>query len=134
MTAEFDGWGYLHLLDADTLEHLDFLATPASVREPFATAYGVMSVHDPTADRHRNLAYLAWYSAGLRVARFGQNGIRETGHWVAPKIDLWGAVMGYDVSRKGKGLPGGTRVILTSDRDFGLRIFRYTGPGAANVP
>ena len=30
--------------------------------------------------------------------------------------------------------PGGERLIAGSDRDFGLQIFRYTGPGAAQPP
>lgn len=130
----FDGWGYVHLLDADTMEHLDALAPDFTSRAAFDTGFGWLSVHDPVADPDRDLAYMAWYAGGLRVARFGRWGIEEVGHYVTTGADYWGAAVGDDDSRRGKGLPGGTRVILVADRSYGLRIFRYVGPGAANVP
>lgn len=85
--------------------------------------------------RNKDLAYFSWYSAGLRVATFGRNGIQEVGHYIAEGgNDFWGV---YPVCAgqcllneqdQGRGRNNEKRpLILASDRDSGLWIFRYTG-------
>ena len=67
------------------------------------------------------LAYFSWYSAGFRVASFDATGIQEVGHYIDPKgNNVWGVALAEDQN--------GDRIVLASDRDFGLFIFRYTGP------
>lgn len=123
-TSVFDGWGYVHLLDARTLGNLDtYVAAPA--RKPAnASGQGVLSVHEVATDRRRghNIGYLAYYEAGLRVIKFSRaNGIREVGRFLARAgNDFWGV----QLIRRGDRRP----LILMSDRSSGLWIFKYTGP------
>jgi hypothetical protein len=57
-----------------------------------------------------------------RVARFDESGNEEIGHFIDENgNDFWGLIPWFD-PRDGK------RIILLSDRDSGLWIFRYTGP------
>jgi hypothetical protein len=120
-TARFDGWGGVRLLDAATLDEIDAYAIPEALDERFATGYGDLSVHEVATDPDRSLAYLSWYAGGLRVLRFGRNGLREVGHYIDPQgNDFWGV----EVHR----YANGRKYVLASDRDSGLWIFRYTGP------
>ena len=67
------------------------------------------------------LAYFSWYSGGLRVAEYDSSGITEVGRYIDPEgNNFWGVALAED--------PNGDRIILASDRDYGLFIFRYTGP------
>ena len=67
-----------------------------------------------------NLAYASYYSGGLRVVNFGDGGIQEVGRYIdAAGNNFWGVEQFTS---------GGQRLIAASDRDFGLYIFRYTGP------
>ncbi len=122
-TSTFDGWGTVHLLNADTLEEVDNFSIPEAIDPDHAAGSGTMSVHEVATDKAENLAYLSWYDAGMRVVRFGENGIEEVGHYIAEGgNDFWGV----EVHR----LPGDateTTYILGSDRDSGLWIFKYTG-------
>ena len=124
-TARFDGWGYVHLLDAQTLQELDQYAPPGVLEEQFASGYGDLTVHEVATDPSTNLAYFSWYANGFRVARFSEKGIKESGHYIDAKgNDLWGV----DVHT----MTNGRRLIFGSDRDSGLFIFRYTGPGGCD--
>ncbi|HEX2031072.1 MAG TPA: hypothetical protein VHL78_06705 [Actinomycetota bacterium] len=120
----FDGWGYVHLLDANTLQEIDAYAVPEALDPAFQSGFGNLTVHEVQTDPRPkvNLAYFSYYDAGLRVAKFGKNGIEEVGHYIADGgNDFWGiepAQLG-----KSKGQP----LLLMSDRDSGLWIFRYTG-------
>jgi len=74
----------------------------------------------PTADDESGLAYFSWYSGGFRVAEFNEFGIEEVGAFIDQGgNDFWGVALAED--------PNGDRIVLASDRDFGLYIFRYTG-------
>jgi hypothetical protein len=121
--AFFDGWGYMHLLDANTLERIDSYAVRPSKQERHAAA-GVfpLSIHELTSDPRRRikLAYSAYYQAGARVFSFKNSRIRERGHFI-PKggADFWGV----EVAPRGKKRP----LALFSDRHFGLYITKYTG-------
>ncbi|HET9441838.1 MAG TPA: hypothetical protein VFO65_00870, partial [Acidimicrobiales bacterium] len=120
-SSEFDGWGYVHLLDASSLETVDSYAIPEALDPAHATGSGVMSVHEVAMDKSEDLAYVSWYDAGMRVLRFGPGGIEEVGHYIAEGgNDFWG-VEAYRAPDSEETL------ILGSDRDSGLWILRYTG-------
>lgn len=117
--AAFGGWGYVHLLDARTLTEIDAYAVPEALDETFATGLQGLSVHEVAVDPAANLAYLAYHNAGFRVLRFGPEGLREVGHFIDEAgNNLWGV----EVAR------GHGRLVLASDRNVGLYLFRYTGP------
>lgn len=119
----YDGWGYVRLLDAATLEEIDTYAVPEGIDPAFATGFGTLSVHEVATDKADDLAYISYYDAGFRVVRFGADGITEVGHYIdVGGNDFWGV--------EAHRLPGDateTTYALLSDRDFGLYIFRYTG-------
>ena len=122
-TSTFDGWGTIHLLDAKTLEEIDNYSIPEAIDPAYAAGFGAMSVHEVATDKAENLAYLSWYDAGIRVIRFGPNGIEEVGHYIDPNgNDFWGVE-----AHRLPGDPTETTYILGSDRDSGLWIFKYTG-------
>jgi hypothetical protein len=121
-SAEFDGWGYVRLLDTKTMGQIDAYAIHEALDEDFAQGFGDLSVHEVAVDdRRRGLAYLSYYAGGLRVIRYGAHGIEEVGHYIHENgNNLWG-VETHRLPR------GGKTLILASDRDSGLWIFRYTG-------
>ncbi len=126
--ASFDGWGYAHLYDAETSEELDAFAIPESLDERYASGFGDLSIHEFATDPTENLAYSSYYAGGMRVFQFGRDiGLRQTGAYIDDEgSNFWGVEQFTT--------PGGERLIAGSDRDFGLQIFRYTGPGAAAPP
>lgn len=125
--AVFDGWGYVRLLDARTLEQIDAYAIDEALDPQYGTGYGALSVHEVAVDPwNKDIAYLSYYAGGLRVIKYGNNGIEEVGRYIAEGgNDFWGV----EVHRLPKGTPkyGKETLILASDRDTGLWIFRYTG-------
>jgi hypothetical protein len=121
----FDGWSGVRLMDAKTLEEIDAYWVSESMNPAFASGFGTLSVHEVATSRDdANLAYLSYYHAGMRVIRFGDNGITEVGRF----IDTGGSnFWGVEAHR----LPGDEtekEYFLGSDRDIGLYIFEYTGP------
>jgi len=125
-SAEFDGWGYVRLLDRRTMEEIDAYAIDEALDEDFAQGFGDLSVHEVAVDpRRAGLAYLSYYSGGLRVIRYGADGIEEVGHYIDDNgNNFWGV----EVHRlPGRGRWSDKTLILASDRDSGLWIFRYTG-------
>jgi len=78
-------------------------------------------VHEVAVDpNHKRRAYLSYYSGGLRVIEYGRGGIKEIGRFIAKGgNNFWGV----EVHR----LRDGRQVVLASDIDGGLWIFRYTG-------
>jgi hypothetical protein len=123
----FDGWGYAHLYDANTMQELDAFAV-AEARDPrFAGGFGDLSIHETANDPVTNLAYISYYNAGFRVLSFGAGGLTEVGRFIDDRgNNLWGVDVMTDKQ--------GGRLILASDRDYGLYVFRYTGPGAVRAP
>jgi len=122
----FDGWGYVHLLNASTLAEIDAYAVPEGLDPAFQTGFGNLTVHEVQTDPRANvnLAYFSYYDAGFRVAKFGKNGIHEVGHFIAEGgNDFWGIEPTQALNPVGRGAP----LLLMSDRDSGLWIFRYTG-------
>ncbi len=124
----FDGWGYVHQHDGLTLEEQDTYAVPEALDPKYATGFGNLTVHevktDPRAGKY--LAYASWYDAGIRVLKFGPNGIQEIGHHIAEGgNDFWGV---YPLLQGKAGENSSARpLLLMSDRDSGLWIYRYTG-------
>ena len=134
----FDGWGYVHLhRNTTNLPVVDTYAVPESQDPAYAEGFGNLTVHEVKTDPRprKDLAYFSYYDAGLRVAQFGPGGITEVGHYIAEGgNDFWGV---FPVCAgqcllaekdQGRGADNAKRpLILMSDRDTGLWIFRYTG-------
>jgi len=122
----FDGWGYVHLYDAETLEELDTYAIPEAHDPAFAFGFGDLSVHEVAVDpQDPSLAYLSYYSGGLRAIEIQCTDESDTstcelvevgGYLDEDGNDFWGVetFIGED----------GFTYILASDRDSGLWIFR----------
>jgi hypothetical protein len=123
-TVVFDGWGYAHLYDAATSAELDAFAIPEALDERFSAGFGDLSIHEFATDPTTNLAYVSYYSGGVRVLRFSRGaGLEQVGAWIADGgSNFWGIEQFTT--------PQGERLIAGSDRDYGLVILRYTGPGA----
>ena len=124
--STFDGWGYVHLIDAETLALLDTFAIPEAMDPAFATGYGDLSVHEVAVDpQDPTLAYLSYYAGGLRAIQIqcanpddtSTCQLVEVGGYLDPEgNNFWGVetFVGDD----------GFTYILASDRDSGLWIFR----------
>ena len=119
-SSYFDGWGYVRLLDADTMAEQDTYAIPEAHDEAFAEGAGDLSVHEVAVSHQRDdLAFLSYYAGGVRAITVGSDGIDEVGAFIDEGgNNFWGV----EVFEQ-----GGTEYIALSDRDFGLYIFEYTG-------
>lgn len=124
--ATFDGWGYVRLFRTDiprragqpgSISQIDTYAVPESQDPRFADGFGDLSVHEVAMDPDRQgVAYLSYYTAGLRVVEYGNGGIRE----IASFIDQGGNnFWGVEVWKQ-----RGQRYVLASDRDLGLYVFQ----------
>jgi len=123
----YDGWGYLRLFrtrvpagpgKTGSIEQVDTFAVPESQDERYATGFGDLSVHEVAMDPDpgSRLAYVSYYSAGFRVLKYGNNGLKEVGAF----IDEGGSnFWGVQVHRM-----RGKQYVLASDRDYGLYIFQ----------
>jgi hypothetical protein len=125
ISAVFDGWGYVHLFDATTMADLDQYFIPESQDPAYASGFGDLSVHEVATDPDVDLAYISYYSGGLRVLKYrdagGNPDLQEVGaHIDADGNNFWG----IEVHKH----PNGQKYILASDRDSGVWIFQYTGP------
>ena len=122
ISAVFDGWGYTHMYRTDftkgaKMQEIDIYAPPEGQLEEFAQDFGDMSVHEVATDPDSNLVYVSHYALGMRVLRYDDNGLDEVGAFVEQGgSNYWGV----EVHRLGT-----KEYILGSDRDRGLRIFRY---------
>jgi hypothetical protein len=122
----FDGWGYVHLFDADTLAEIDTFAIPEAHDPAFAFGFGDLTVHEVAVDpQDPSLAYLSYYSGGLRAIEIqcadptdnATCELVEVGGYLDPDgNNFWGVetFVGDD----------GLTYVLGSDRDSGLWIFR----------
>ncbi len=118
--AVFDGWGYVHLYDASTMQDLGQYALPEGQDPAFASGFGDLSVHEVATDPNRDLAYLSYYSGGFRVVKYSRSGLTEVGRFIDEGgNNFWGV----EVHRH----PNGQQYVLASDRDSGLYLFQYTG-------
>jgi hypothetical protein len=134
--SQFDGWGHARLIDTSNPAaptEVGQFAIPQTADPAFAVGFGDVDVHEvevargdpdeggPNVDDDK-LAYYAWYAGGLRVMDFTDPAHpREVGRYIdAAGNNFWGVALAEDQK--------GNRIVLNSDRDFGLFIFRYTGP------
>ena len=84
-------------------------------------------MHEFATDPEVNLGYVAHYAGGIRVLSFGNGGFEQVGKYVDHGgNNFWGVEQFTG--------PDGSRLIAGSDRDFGLYIVKYTGPGAPVPP
>jgi hypothetical protein len=125
MGQSFDGFGYLHLLNAATLEEIDSYAIDEAMQAvpPGERWSGDLSIHEIKPDPRSEvyIGYASWYGGGARVISFGPDGLIEVGHFRrGPRTDFWGT---FPVGRS-----GGDPLLLFSDRNLGLVILEYTGP------
>ena len=121
VATEFDGWGYAQLYKNENgkMRRIDSYAIPEARDPAFASGFGDLSIHEFATDPGARLAYSSYYAGGLRVFSFGNGGLKEVGKFIDQGgNNFWGVEV---ASEKG-------RLIAASDRDFGLYLFRYTGP------
>lgn len=116
--AVFDGWGYVHLYDAETMTDIDQYFVPESQDPAYADGFGDLSVHEVATDPTQNLAYLSYYAAGFRVVSYGPDGLEEVGHFIDEGGNNFWGVEVYQH-------PDGQQYVLASDRDSGLYILQY---------
>jgi hypothetical protein len=127
-TASFDGWGYARLIEntPGKMREVDAHAVKEAMNPELAFGFGDLSIHEFATDPTENVAYSAYYAAGMRVFTFGPGGLTEQGKFIDQGgNNFWGVEQFTS---------GNERYFAGSDRDFGLYIFRYTGPGAAQRP
>jgi hypothetical protein len=131
--SEFDGWGYTHLISATPdpttrkLATIDSYAIKEALNPNYAFGSGDLSVHEFATDPDANVAYSSYYAGGMRVFTFGPGGLVEQGRF----IDQGGSnFWGVEVVTTSEG----ERLFAGSDRDYGLYLFRYTGPNAVQKP
>ncbi len=132
LSAVFDGWGYVHLFDAQQLlagtrvTSIDQYAIPEAMNAAFAQGSGDLSVHEVAVDpQDPTLAYLSYYAGGLRAIQIQCSDPTDTSTCRLVEVggyldelgnNFWGVetFVGDD----------GFTYILASDRDSGLWIFR----------
>ena len=124
ISATFDGWGYVHLYDAKTMQDHDQYFIPESQDPAYSQGFGDLSVHEVATDPDADLAYISYYSGGLRVLKYrdaaGNPDLQEVGAYIAEGgNNFWGV----EVHKH----PNGQKYVLASDRDSGIWIFQYTG-------
>jgi hypothetical protein len=124
ISAVFDGWGYTHMYKTDLtpgkkMEEVDFYAPMEGQSPAYAEDFGDMTVHEVATDPDRSLVYVSHYALGMRVLSYGKNGLTEVGKFVeSGGSNYWGV----EVHKR-----GGQTYILGSDRDRGLRVFKFNG-------
>ena len=118
-SSYFDGWGYVRLFDATDLSELDTYAIPEAHDPRFARAFGDLSVHEVAVSQATpGLAYLSYYSGGLRVIDVSAGAIQEVGAFIDESGNNFWGVESF--------LQDDVEYAALSDRDFGLYILRYT--------
>ena len=131
----FDGWGYVRLFSrsGSTLTEVDTFAIPEAMNPLFAEGFGDLTVHEVAVDpQDASLAYLSYYDAGLRAVQIQCTNpadpstcdLVEVGGFIdqpgtdgVAGNDFWGVETFVDEET-------GDTIILASDRDTGLWIFR----------
>jgi hypothetical protein len=124
ISADFDGWGYTHMYRTDLaknakMSEVDYYAPDEGQDPAFAENFGDMTVHEVATDPDRNVVYVSHYALGMRVLSYNDGGLKEVGKFVeAGGSNYWGV----EVHKM-----NGKTYILGSDRDRGLRIFKFNG-------
>jgi hypothetical protein len=124
ISAVFDGWGYVHLYDANTMQDLDQYFIPESQNPAYAEGFGDLSVHEVATDPDEDLVYVSYYAGGFRVLEYRDAGGNPDLSEVGAFIDTGGNnFWGVQVHKH----PNGQKYVLASDRDSGVYLFQYTG-------
>ncbi|MGI8810326.1 MAG: PA domain-containing protein [Acidimicrobiales bacterium] len=133
VTTQFDGWGYVHLYDAATGQELDTFAIPEAMKPAYASGFGDLTVHEVATDpTDPSLLYLSYYSGGLRALQIQCSNpadnttceLVEVGGYLDPDgNNFWGVEVIRNPADK-PNVQGDEVLILASDRDHGLFIFR----------
>jgi hypothetical protein len=123
-TSFFDGWGYVHLYDRASAKDVGTYAVPESQDQAFAEGFGDLSVHEVATDPDQDISYLSYYAAGLRIVSQGGRGLQEVGAFIEEGGNNFWGVEVHQHPKAGK-------VVLASDRDYGLYVFKYARPTAA---
>lgn len=95
-TAQFDGWGYVHLYSntasGGKFPELDTFAIPEAHDPAFATGFGDLTVHEVATDpQAAGSAYLAYYAGGLRSLEIQGGELVELGGYLDPNgNNFWG--------------------------------------------
>ena len=128
-TARFDGWGYVHLYDRQTMAEIDTYAIDEAHQEQYAIGYGDLTVHEVATDpQNARRAYLSYYSGGMRMLEIQCTNplndltceLVEVGSYLDERgNDFWG-VEAF--------VRDGVTYVLGSDRDSGLWVFRARNP------
>ncbi|MBA3748108.1 MAG: hypothetical protein H0W96_11555, partial [Solirubrobacterales bacterium] len=133
VTTQFDGWGYVHLFDAATRQALDTYAIDEAMDPAFASGFGDLTVHEVATDpTDPSLAYLAYYSGGLRAVQIQCTDpavtttckLVEVGGYLDPEGNNFWGVEVIKNPADDPAVKGDEVLILASDRDYGLFIFR----------
>ena len=133
VSTQFDGWGYVHLYDAATGEELDTFAIPEAMDEAYASGFGDLTVHEVTTDpTDPSLLYLSYYSGGLRALQIQCSDpndsatceLVEVGGYLDPEGNNFWGVEVIPNPADDPNVEGDEVLILASDRDYGLFIFR----------
>jgi hypothetical protein len=115
----FDGWGYVRLFDAASMNELDTYALPEAHDESKATGFGDLSVHEvAVSQQDDSLAYLSYYAGGLRVIGIQDNEIVEKAAFIDEGGNNFWGVETF--------VRDGVEYVALSDRDLGLYILKYT--------
>jgi Big-like domain-containing protein/hemolysin type calcium-binding protein/LVIVD repeat-containing protein len=131
-TGTFDGWGYMGLYSTTPDENgklplVDAYAIPEALNPDYAFGFGDLSIHEQATDPTEPLSYSSYYAGGMRVFSLEAGKITPQGAFIDQGGNNFWGVEQFTSS-------DGERYIAGSDRDFGLYIFRYTGPLAAKRP
>jgi hypothetical protein len=117
IAALFDGWGYVHLFDAATMEDLDQYFIPESQDPAYAEGFGDLSVHEVATDPAApDIVYVSYYAGGFRILQIVDGELQEIGAFID---DGGNNFWGVEVHEH----PDGNRYVLASDRDAGVYIF-----------
>jgi hypothetical protein len=122
---DFDGWGYVHLIDAQTFRIVDGYGIPEAHDESYALGFGNLSAHEVATDPgNAARVYVSSYSGGLRALDIQcvNPADRETCELV--QVGSYLDPQGNDFFGIEAFVRGGSTIVLASDRDSGLWIFR----------
>jgi hypothetical protein len=103
------------------MAELDTFAVDEAKDPAFAQAFGDLTVHEVATDPERDVAYLSYYNAGLRVLDYSTGQLTQIGRFIDQGgNNFWGV--------EWHRTPDGQRYVLASDRDYGLYVFKLAAP------
>lgn len=124
----FDGWGYVHLFDRNTFAELDTYAIDEAHDPAFAIGFGDLSVHEVAADPQSAAhAYLSYYAGGVRSLEIQCSNPADTSTCELVEVGGYLDPGGNDFWGIEAFVRDGETIVLGSDRDSGLWIFKRIG-------